>query len=151
MTSRHVTTARRNAAVMGASAVTVGLLFLYPTSLGNGHGKPPKPAPAGIVGTPSPGATQPTAIVVNGAAADTSYGPVQVQITVRDKRIVSARAVVYPEGSRRDREINRSAIPLLNQEAVAAQSAQIDTVSGATYTSDGYRRSLQAAIDLAHL
>jgi len=63
---------------------------------------------------------------------------------------VKARAIVYPQGSRRDREINTSAIPQLNQETLDAQSANIDTVSGATYTSDGYRESLQSALDAAH-
>ena len=151
MSAQYVSTTRRNAAVMGASAMTVGLRFLYPTSLGNGHGKPPKPKPAGVVRSPSPGTAQSSSVVVNGSPADTSYGPVQVQITVRSGHVVSARAVVFPEGSRRDREINQFAIPELNREAVAAQSANIDTISGATFTSDGYRRSLQAALDLAHL
>jgi uncharacterized protein with FMN-binding domain len=97
--------------------------------------------------TRSPAATSTT---VNGAAADTRYGPVQVQITVRGGRIVKADAIVYPQGDRRDREINSWAVPQLNQETLDAQSAQIDTVSGATYTSDGYRQSLQSALDAAH-
>jgi uncharacterized protein with FMN-binding domain len=78
------------------------------------------------------------------------YGPVQVQITVRGARIISAHAIDYPQGGGRDQEINSRAIPQLDQEAVAGQSAQIDTVSGATFTSDGYRRSLQSAIDAAN-
>lgn len=90
------------------------------------------------------------AVTVNGAAYDTRYGPVQVQITVRAGRITRSDAIEYPTQDRRDREINSYAIPQLNQEAVDAQSAQIDTVSGATYTSDGYRQSLQSAIDAAH-
>jgi uncharacterized protein with FMN-binding domain len=98
-----------------------------------------KPAP-----TPSP------TVTVNGAPADTQYGPVQVQITVRGGRIVKADAIDYPQGSRRDQDINSQAIPQLDQETVNAQSAQIDTVSGATYTSDGYRQSLQSALDAAH-
>jgi uncharacterized protein with FMN-binding domain len=140
---------------MGASALTVGLLFLYPTSLGNGHGPAPKPAPVGVVGPPQPTANgkapASSPVVVNGAVADTVYGPVQVQLTVRAGKIVKAAAIVYPQGDRRDREINGWAIPRLNAEVLAAQSSQIDTLSGATYTSDGYRRSLQAAIDAAHL
>ncbi len=54
------------------------------------------------------------------------------------------------EAGRTDR-INSQAVPILNQETVQAQSAQIDTVSGATYTSDGYIKSLQSAIDAAHV
>jgi uncharacterized protein with FMN-binding domain len=76
---------------------------------------------------------------------------VQVQIKVRSGRIVSSDAIVYPTRERRDEEINRRAVPQLNDETLQAQSAQIDTVSGATYTSDGYRESLQSALDAAHL
>jgi uncharacterized protein with FMN-binding domain len=76
---------------------------------------------------------------------------VQVQIRVSGTRIVAADAIVYPTQDRRDQEINSYAIPVLDDEAVQAQSAGIDTVSGATYTSAGYRASLQSAIDAAHL
>jgi uncharacterized protein with FMN-binding domain len=58
---------------------------------------------------------------------------------------------VAPANNRRDLEINNEALPILNEEALSAQSAQIDTVSGATYTSDGYIRSLQSALDKAGL
>jgi uncharacterized protein with FMN-binding domain len=88
---------------------------------------------------------------INGAAIDTRYGPVQVQIKVTGRRIVSADAITYPTDSRRDQEINSYAVPELDAETVQAQSAQIDTVSGATYTSEGYQQSLQSAIDAAHL
>jgi uncharacterized protein with FMN-binding domain len=88
---------------------------------------------------------------VNGVAADTRYGPVQVQLRVQGHRIVSATAIDYPRGSGTDRRINDYAIPVLERETVQAQSAGIDTVSGATYTSEGYLRSLQAALDAAHL
>ncbi|MDQ1679436.1 MAG: hypothetical protein QOI42_295 [Frankiaceae bacterium] len=93
----------------------------------------------------------PAVVTVNGASVDTDYGPVQVQIKVQNGRIVSASAPVYPQDRSRDVEINSYAIPILNQEAVAAQSARIDVVSGASYTTDGYQRSLQSAIDAAHL
>jgi uncharacterized protein with FMN-binding domain len=76
---------------------------------------------------------------------------VQVQLHVRGGRIVSATAIDYPQGSGRDREINSFAIPVLQKETVDQQNARIDTVSGATYTSDGYRTSLQSALDAAHL
>jgi uncharacterized protein with FMN-binding domain len=98
--------------------------------------------------TPTP---SPSSITVNGGVADTMYGPMQVQITVRGGRITTAHAIVYPQGGGRDQQINSQAIPMLDQETLQIQSAQIDTVSGATYTSDGYRRSLQSALDAAHL
>jgi uncharacterized protein with FMN-binding domain len=90
-------------------------------------------------------------VVVNGSPADTSYGPVQVQITVQDGKITKVTAVDYPTENPRDQEINSYAIPQLDQEALSAQSASIDTVSGATVTSDGYISSLQSALDQAGL
>jgi uncharacterized protein with FMN-binding domain len=89
-------------------------------------------------------------VTVNGAPADTQYGPVQVQITVQKGRITRAVALEYPQDAQQSRDINSQAIPQLNQETLKAQSAQIDTVSGATYTSGGYQQSLQSALDAAH-
>ncbi|SCG63130.1 FMN-binding protein [Micromonospora inositola] len=86
-----------------------------------------------------------------GSVAQTRWGPVQVRITVSGGKITDVTAVQVPDGNRRDQEINDYAVPILRQSALAAQSAQIDTVSGATVTSDGYRESLQSAIDAAHL
>lgn len=84
-----------------------------------------------------------------GQEAETPYGPVQVQVVISDGTISSADAVVYPDGGGRDQQINSYAIPILNSETVAAQSDQIDMVSGATYTSNGYLTSLQSALDQA--
>ena len=75
----------------------------------------------------------------------------QVQIVVKDGKIVSADAVQYPSENPKDQQINAYAVPQLNAEVVAAQSGSIDAVSGATVTSDGYITSLQSAIDQAHL
>lgn len=88
---------------------------------------------------------------VTGTTAPTRWGPVQVRITVTGGQITDVAAVQYPNGNGRDQEINSYALPVLGQEAVAAQSAQIDHVSGATVTSDGYVLSLQSAIDKANL
>ena len=85
-----------------------------------------------------------------GAVVDTQYGPVQVQITVRGGRITKARTLQHPSGDGQTDQINAFAVPQLNHEAVAAQSARIDTVSGATFTSEGYQQSLQSALDAAH-
>ena len=86
-----------------------------------------------------------------GDAVQTRWGTVQVQITVENGKITSADAIQYPNENRHDQQINAYAIPLLNAEVVDAQSANIDTISGATVTSDGYLQSLQSAIDNAHL
>ena len=59
--------------------------------------------------------------------------------------------VTYPTANRRDQQINAYALPVLAREVLAAQSANIDLISGATVTSDGYVSSLQSAIDKAHL
>ena len=86
-----------------------------------------------------------------GDAVQTRYGAVQVEITVANGTITSAEAIQYPNSDRHDQQINAYAVPVLNAEVVAAQSASIDAVSGATVTSDGYLQSLQSAIDAAHL
>ena len=75
---------------------------------------------------------------LTGTAVNTRYGPVQVQITVTNGKITAVNAVDYPQNDGRDQQINSYAIPQLNSEALAAQSAKIDMVSGATYTSSGY-------------
>ncbi len=78
---------------------------------------------------------------------DTRFGPVQVKVTVTDGKITSAQAVEYPQDRPRDIEINSWAVPQLEQETIAANSADIDMLSGATYTSEGYIQSLQSALD----
>jgi uncharacterized protein with FMN-binding domain len=105
-------------------------------------------APAGTAqSTPAAAGAQ----TVTGAVWPTIYGPVQVKVTVADGKITAATAVEYPLDTPRDQQINSYAIPQLNAEAVAAGSARIDTVSGATYTSQGYIGSLQSALDKAGL
>jgi uncharacterized protein with FMN-binding domain len=107
-------------------------------------------APAAPSG-PSSSASSTGTRTVTGDSADTRWGPVQVRITVTNGKVTSAEAVVYPTENGRDQEINAYAIPELNQEAVSAGTADIDAVSGATYTSDGYKTSLQSALDQAGL
>jgi uncharacterized protein with FMN-binding domain len=84
-----------------------------------------------------------------GQAVDTRYGAVQVAITVSGGQITDVSVPQYPNTERRDEEINAQAIPILISETKSAQNAQIDMVSGATFTSDGYTQSLQSAIDQA--
>jgi uncharacterized protein with FMN-binding domain len=88
---------------------------------------------------------------VLGDAADTQFGTVQVRLTVTDGKVTAAEAVQAPNDNPTSQSKTASAVPTLNQAAVAAQSAQIDTVSGATYTSTGYKQSLQSALDKAGL
>ncbi|MFI1033261.1 FMN-binding protein [Streptomyces sp. NPDC020951] len=85
---------------------------------------------------------------VTGQVQQTQYGPVQVRITVANGKITKAEAVQAPSGGTSSQKTELS-VPKLNAEAVAAGSADIDSVSGATYTSDGYKKSLQSALDQA--
>lgn len=84
-----------------------------------------------------------------GDAVSTRYGDVQVQITVSGGVVSDVQVPVYPDNERRDVEINSRAIPVLVSETLSAQSAQVNMVSGATYTSRGYVSSLQSALDRA--
>ncbi|MFJ3233105.1 FMN-binding protein [Streptomyces sp. NPDC086787] len=104
-------------------------------------------ASAGSGGAPS-GAAGQAARTVTGQVAQTQYGPVQVRITVAGGKITRAEAVQAPKGGTSDQK-TALAVPRLNQEAVAAGNARIDSVSGATYTSTGYKQSLQSALDQA--
>jgi uncharacterized protein with FMN-binding domain len=92
-----------------------------------------------------------SAATVTGTSASTRWGPVQVRLAVDGGTITDVTVVEYPSGNGRDRQINARAIPILVQETLDAQSADIDMVSGATVTSEGYVESLQAALDKAGL
>ena len=108
---------------------------------------PAPTATAAATGSPS---RSPSTRRVSGDAVDTQYGIVQVRITLRGNRIVAIANVALPFDRNRSQEISSIAGPLLRREALQAQSARIDVVSGATYTSDGYAQSLQSALDRAH-
>ncbi|MFJ4524184.1 FMN-binding protein [Streptomyces sp. NPDC088810] len=126
-------------AVSGATYTSEG----YKKSLQSALDKM-KPASSGTSG--AAGSAQ--ARTVTGKAVQTQYGPVQVRITVSGGKITKAEAVQAPKGGLSDQK-TQLAVPRLNQEAVAAGTADIDAVSGATYTSTGYRQSLQSALDQA--
>lgn len=148
---------RRLLAVAGATAFGVGVVVAYPTSTGHATGStvlasgPSGGTSGGSAGATSSGTTSSGTTSYTGGVAQTQWGPVQVSISVARGKITSADAVQVPSGNPRDQEINSYAVPVLNNEVVQAQGAQIDTVSGATVTSEGYLQSLQSAIDAAHL
>ncbi len=77
------------------------------------------------------------------------WGDVQVQVVVSGGRIASVTSLEMPYSDRRTQRITDGVEPILREEALAAQSAAIDVVSGATYTSTAYARSLQSALDQA--
>ena len=84
---------------------------------------------------------------INGKVASTSYGPVQIQLIKRASKIVKVAVLVQPTNTLHDVQIGEFAFPKLISETLAAQNGKIDAVSGATYTSAGYIRSLQSALD----
>ena len=106
---------------------------------------------SGSSGSQDSTSTSSAAKTYAGDAVMTRYGNVQVQITVKAGTITAAEVLQVPWNDRHDQMINSAAVPVYNQETVSAQSAQIDVVSGATYTWDGYTQSLQSAIDQANL
>jgi uncharacterized protein with FMN-binding domain len=93
----------------------------------------------------------PASGTVDGAVVGTQYGSVQVRVSFTGKKITNVHALQLTDSSRTSVSISAGAAPTLRHEALAAQSAQIDVVSGATYTSEAYQQSLQSAIDAAHL
>lgn len=92
------------------------------------------------------GSTSDTVTIV-GAVVQNRYGAVQVAVTFTGSQITDVQTLQSPSRERESAQISERSVPVLAQEVVAAQSAHIDTVSGATYTSQGYRESVQSAID----
>jgi uncharacterized protein with FMN-binding domain len=86
---------------------------------------------------------------VTGDAVSTRYGPVQLKVTISSGKITDVQAVQLPSSDPKSSEISSFAVPQLRQSALTEQSASIDAVSGATYTSDGYKTALQSALDKA--
>jgi uncharacterized protein with FMN-binding domain len=84
---------------------------------------------------------------VDGQVANTAYGPVQIQLIERNDKIVKVAVLVQPTNTLHDVQIGEFAFPKLIGETLTAQNAKIDAVSGASYTSAGYVRSLQSALD----
>ncbi|KAF5998364.1 FMN-binding protein [Streptomyces sp. WAC00263] len=145
----------RRVVLAGAATVSgiVLLLSLKPASdpaSASAQGAAPQQSVAGQE-SPQGGSAQQSstgARTVTGDVAQTQYGPVQVRITVSGGKITKSEVVQIPSGGR-STEVSNASVPKLNQEAVAAGSANIDAVSGASYTSAGYKKSLQSALDKA--
>ncbi|WP_127507753.1 FMN-binding protein [Actinoplanes solisilvae] len=138
-----------------STVAAVVLLFSYRTSTASTASARTPPAAAAPATTgPVPGPTTsagPSGKTYTGASVATRWGDVQVAITVAGGKITDVAVPVYPSGNHRDEEINARALPILRSQTLEAQSADVDTVSGATVTSEGYLQSLQSALDAAHL
>ena len=113
------------------------------------HHPPGRPSPPVRIALPSPSAAQRAyhSGVATGAAARTDYGAVQVRVTVTHGRIVNVTALRLPHGNQMDIQLSKPAATVLERRVISAQRANVDMVSGATYTSEGYLRSLQSALD----
>jgi uncharacterized protein with FMN-binding domain len=151
---------RRAVLTLGGTAAGLAALLSYKTHSGA--------AEVSAVGTPgtststsaaparpaSPGPARaatatPSARTVTGTVANTQYGPMQIELTLVGQKITKVTVLQRTDDGSESNEIDSMAIPQLTSETLAAQSARIDAVSGASYTSSGYIQSLQSALDKA--
>ena len=152
------------ALVMTMLAVVLLLGFRTPEDIAaitGGDARPGVTGSAGTTGATTDGATDETtdgatappaqtqARTVAGPVVSTRWGAVQVEITVENGQLTDVAALQLPGGDQRSASISSRVEPTLRSQALSAQSAEIDGVSGATYTSVAYARSLQAALDSA--
>jgi len=105
-------------------------------------GSSPPPSGTDPETTTPPGHQQ-----IDGPKISMKFGDVQVRVTIDNGRITDVQPLQMPFDRRRSEEITQAVTPILHDEVLQAQSAQIDVISGATYTSDAYEQSLQAALD----
>ncbi|KQR00814.1 FMN-binding protein [Paenarthrobacter nicotinovorans] len=94
--------------------------------------------------------TTTTAATYDGTAVQTRFGTVQVRVTIQGGKITEVTALQLTDAERKSAQISSRAAPVLRSEVLQAQSADVQTVGGATVTSDAYLTSLQAALDAAH-
>ncbi len=131
-----------------ASTVTVTvLLFGYHTSTNEATSSGVSASSGEATSNSGASSTDATTKTTKGSVVSTRWGPVQVEIITSGRTITAVHVLQQPEGNPRDVEINQHALPILITETKAASSADIDMVSGATVTSEGYLQSLQAALD----
>ncbi|HVM56305.1 MAG TPA: FMN-binding protein [Gaiellaceae bacterium] len=126
-----------NKAGRAIPAVVSALALVAPVAPALAKTKPKKKKPAATTRT------------VQGPSVDMQWGPIQVTVKIKGKAIVDVSAT-YPTERPRSQFINEQAIPMLRQEVLQLQSAQIDLIGGATMTSEAYAQSLQAALDKAN-
>ncbi|MGD0447833.1 MAG: FMN-binding protein [Candidatus Dormibacteria bacterium] len=164
----------RAAVTLAATAIGVVLLFsfrtppaapiatLTPSSTSSSTSTPsptvtPSGAPPSGGASPAPTATATATPAASGLKSGSftgqtytnPYGNVQVQVVISGGKITGVKTLQYPNGHQQSVFINSQALPLLEQEVLKAQSAQINVVGGATFTSQGYAESVQSALDAA--
>jgi uncharacterized protein with FMN-binding domain len=135
----HSSAAASNAAApaTGAQSSTSGT----PAPTGTGSATA---APKGGTGDAAAGTR-----AVTGAVDNTQYGPMQVEVILQGRKITAVKVLQQTDTGTMSQQIDANAIPQLKRETLTAQSARIDAVSGASYTSAGYIQSLQSALDKA--
>lgn len=150
---------RRALLVTAGTAAGVAAVLIYaPSQADTGNSDTvdvagPSVAASQAAGSPtepsSPSAASPsgTQRTIAGPVVQTDFGPVQVEVTVEGTTITAARALQTPDGTPHSVKIAKKAVPVLQQETLAAQSADIAKVSGASYTSDGWQKSLAGALE----
>ena|ERR1700744_5102001 len=155
-------------AVLALGGTVAGLILLLsfrshtaaPAAAGV-SGSDPAPASMPATAAPTPAATKATGKarapaggatgtrVVTGSVISSPYGPSQVAVTLTAGKITKVTVLQHTDDGQMSQEIDGNALPKLTAETLAAQSARIDAVSGASYTSAGYIKSLQSALDQA--
>ncbi len=140
--------------ILAVAATVAGLVALLSFKTQSSERTVATPQPSGAQPSGAqPSGAQPAATLppgeraITGNVANTAYGPVQVQVVVATTRIVKVNILEQPSSTEHDLQIGQFAFPKLIGETLSAQSARIDSVSGATYTSGGYIKSLQSALD----
>jgi uncharacterized protein with FMN-binding domain len=156
---------KRAPIVIGSTAAGVALLLSFHTSHASlqiksasgttpeGSGSTPATTPQSTGSAPastSPDTTAPAPTSTHTAAGSDvqyRYGEIELQVTASGSKITNVTILKDDATDGRSFQINSEAVPILQSETISAQSAQIDGVSGATYTSQAYVQSLQAALD----
>ena len=143
---------KRGVVATALTAVALALILSFKTpnmsSLAAGNGNSSNGS--GASSQQSPGSGRSTfSGQLTGSTVQTPFGAVQVQVTLQNGRITDVQALQTPGDQRRSQQISQYAVPQLRSEVLQAQGAQVDTISGATYTSEGYAQSLQSALDQA--
>jgi uncharacterized protein with FMN-binding domain len=139
---------KRAPVILAATAAGLaGVLGFSPHSKG--------PAASTVITTTAPAPSSSSSSRAGGQtvtsdAISTRYGNVQLRVTISGGKITNVQPVQLPSNDPKSSDISSFAVPQLQQSALSKQSANVDAVSGATYTSDGYKTALQSALDKAH-
>jgi uncharacterized protein with FMN-binding domain len=143
---------RRAVPVLAATAGSIALLANFhttpePTAVTAAAAPPPTTESTSQAVRTSTTPATPASRAIVGPNVLTRFGDVQVRVVLVGSRLTDVQALRLPDSHQRSVDISNFAAPRLRQEALQAQSADINLVSGATYTSEGYVESLQGAID----